>query len=63
MQLDSSKSVAARLPNYIAYMKNMSGLDTFFQTLDQIQPEDVQNAAKKYLTESGRTVVSLTGAK
>lgn len=62
MQLDSSKKVAALLPEYIAFMESMSGIDTLFQALDKIQPEDVQNAAKKYLTESGRTVVTLKGA-
>jgi zinc protease len=62
-KLDSSKAVAAQLLTYIAYLENMSALDTLFQTLDQIQPEDVQNAAKKYLIASDRTVVTLTGAQ
>jgi zinc protease len=62
MQLDSSKNVASRLTLYVAFIENMSGIDTLFQTLDKVQPEDIQNAAKKYLTESGRTVVTLKGA-
>lgn len=62
MRLDSSKNVASQLPRYIAFMRNMSEIDSLFQTIDKIQPADVQNAAKKYLTENQSTVVTLTGA-
>jgi zinc protease len=62
MRLDSSKNVASQLPRYIAFMRNMSEIDSLFQTIDKIQPADVQNAAKKYLTENQSTVITLTGA-
>lgn len=63
MKLDSSKNVASQLPRYVAFIENMSEIDTFFQTLDKIQAEDVQNAAKKYLVVNQRTIITLTGAQ
>jgi zinc protease len=63
MRLDSSKNVATVLPRYIAFLKNMSEIDTLFQTIDKIQPQDVQNVAKKYLTENQSTIITLTGAQ
>jgi zinc protease len=63
MRLDSSKNVASQLPRYIGFIENMSEIDTLFQTLDKVQPKDVQNAANKYLLPAERTMITLKGAQ
>jgi predicted Zn-dependent peptidase len=41
-------------------------IDRYYQTYAKLTPQDIQNAAKKYLVDKNRTVVTLTsedGAK
>jgi zinc protease len=63
LRMQSSDAIAATLSRYIALRRTPETLNRFFDQYAALTPEDIQQAAAKYLTEKNRTVVSLTGPK
>jgi zinc protease len=61
MQLDNSQSVAAAVARYIALRRTPDTIDKLYAIYSRLTPEDVRAAARKYLTENNRTIVTLTG--
>jgi len=61
MQLDNSQTVAATVARYVALKRTPDTIDRLFAVFAQLTPEDIRAAARKYLVESGRTIVTLTG--
>lgn len=61
MQMDNSQSVAAAVARYVALRRTPDTIDKLYSLYSQLTPEDIQAAARKYLTESNRTIVTLTG--
>ncbi len=61
MRMDSSDSIAGILANYVALRRTPETLNKLYEQYAQLTPEDVQKVAAKYLVESGRTIVTLTG--
>jgi zinc protease len=61
MQLDNSQTVAATVARYVAMKRTPDTIDRLFAIYAQLTPEDIRAAARKYLVESGRTIVTLTG--
>ena len=61
LQLDNSDSVADAVAEFIALRRTPGTIDKYYEVLASLTPEDLRNAAKKYLVESGRTIVTLTG--
>jgi zinc protease len=59
--LNNSESIAAVLADFIALRRTPETIDRFYSQLAQLKPEDIQKTAAKYLTEDGRTIVTLTG--
>jgi zinc protease len=60
LSLDSSDAIAGTLANYVSQRRTPETLNKLYEQYAALTPEDVQNAAKKYLVESGRTIVTLT---
>jgi zinc protease len=61
MGLDNSQSVAAAVARYVALRRSPDTIDKLYSLYSQLTPEDIQAAARKYLTENNRTIVTLTG--
>jgi len=61
MQLDNSQSVAATVARYIALRRTPDTIDKMYAIYSRLTPEDIRAAARKYLTENNRTIVTLTG--
>jgi zinc protease len=61
MQLDNSQSVAAAVARYVALRRTPDTIDTLYTLYSRLPPEDIRAAARKYLTENNRTIVTLTG--
>jgi zinc protease len=61
MQLDNSQSVAAAVARYVALRRTPDTIDKVYALYSQLTPEDIRAAARKYLTENNRTIVTLTG--
>jgi zinc protease len=63
MGMDTSRNTATNLTQYLALTQDIKGIDKTYQTLDSITPEEIQQAATKYLSTEKRTIVTLTGGK
>ena len=61
MQIDNSQSVAGAVARYVALRRTPDTIDKLYAIYSQLTPEDVRAAARKYLTENNRTIVTLTG--
>jgi zinc protease len=61
LQMDTSAAIAARLANYIALRRTPETMNRLYEIYDQVTPEDIRAAARKYLVEQGRTIVTLSG--
>jgi zinc protease len=61
-RMDNSDTIAGILANYIALRRTPETIEKLYGQLAQLTPEDVQQAAGKYLIENGRTIVTLTGS-
>ncbi len=62
LQLDNSEIVAQTVARYVAFRRTPATIDRLFDQYSRLTPEEVREAARKYLVEKGRTIVTLTGA-
>jgi len=61
MGMDTPERVAGGLARYIAVSGGIESVDAWFSGIDQVTPQDVQAAARKYLSRDRRTVAVLKG--
>ena len=61
MNLDTPANVMGNLVRIIAVTGGIEAIDTLYQTLDQVTPEDVQKAAQNLFVNERRTVAVLRG--
>jgi zinc protease len=61
LSMDNSDTIAAILSQYVALRRTPDTLNKLFEQYQKLTPEDVQQAALKYLIEKNRTIVTLTG--
>jgi zinc protease len=62
LRLDDSENVSNTVSRYIALRRTPDTIDKLYALYAQLTPEDIREAAKKYLIDSSRTIVTLTGA-
>ena len=63
LELDNSEAIAGALAQYIALRRTPETINRLFAVYEELTPEDLRNAARKYLVDSGRTVVTLSEGK
>ena len=63
MSMDTPDRVAGGLARHIALTGGIESVDALFAAMAQVTPEDVQAAARKYLTRDRRTVAILKGVQ
>ena len=61
LSMDNSEAIARTLAGFIALRRTPETINTLYDTYDKITPEDIREVARKYFTEKGRVVVTLTG--
>ncbi len=61
LRMDSSDAVAGVLARYVALRRTPETMNRLYEQYAQLTPDDVRQAAAKYLVEKGRTIVTLTG--
>ena len=61
LRMDSSDAIASMLASFVALRRTPESMNQVYEQYARLTPEDVQQAAAKYLVESGRTIVTLTG--
>ena len=62
LRLDNSQAIAATAARYVALRGTPETINRIYDIYAQLTPEDIQQMARKYLTENNRTIVTLTGA-
>jgi len=63
LSLDNTQAVAAAAARALRGQRDLDTVDRLYALYAKITPEDVQKAAKKYLVDKNRTIVTLTGGK
>ncbi|HJT90134.1 MAG TPA: pitrilysin family protein [Bryobacteraceae bacterium] len=63
LAMDSSDAIAAILAPYVALRRSPEMINKFFDELAALTPDDVRQAASRYLTDNGSTIVTLTGPR
>jgi zinc protease len=61
LSMDNSDTIAQILSHYIALRRTPETMNALYDKYATLTPEDVRQVAAKYLTEKGRTIVTLTG--
>ena len=61
LSMDNSDTIASILSNFVALRRTPETINALFEQSQKLTPEDVQQAAQKYLLEKTRTTVTLTG--
>lgn len=61
LHMDNSEAVANTVARYVALRRTPATIDKLYAQYAALTPEVVQRIARKYLTENGRTIVTLTG--
>ena len=59
--MDNSESIAQILSSFVALGRSPETMNKLFDQYAGLMPEDVRQAAAKYLVDTARTVVTLTG--
>lgn len=62
MGLDTPDKVAGGLAKFIAITGGLENLETYYNTLNTITPEDIQNTIKKYFVNNKKTTIILKGS-
>jgi zinc protease len=65
LSLNSSEAVAAVAARYCSLRRTPETINRLYDLYARVTPDDIRNAARKYLVDQGRTIVTLTsgGAK
>jgi zinc protease len=59
MGLETAQDVAFSVMQVIVSTGRLEPIEDYYKTLDAITPEDIREAARKYLVETGRTTITM----
>ncbi len=63
MGLDTPSRVTGGLARVVAITGGVEAIDELYTSFDAVTPQDIQNAAKRYLATERRSVIVLKGAQ
>lgn len=63
MGLNTANNTAAHLAWFVAMTGSITAVDELYRTYDAVTPEDIINAANKFLVKQKRTVIVLKGGQ
>ncbi|AKU20926.1 pitrilysin family protein [Massilia sp. NR 4-1] len=58
--LDNTEQIAGMLASYVHFNRSYGTLNNYYRVLDSLTPADLQAAARKYLTDEGLIVTTLS---
>jgi zinc protease len=61
LRMDNSETIAQILAAFVALRRSPETINNLYEQYARLTPEDVRQAAAKYLVAQGRTIVTLTG--
>ncbi len=60
LRLNNSEAIAGTVARYVALRRTPETINRYYDEYAKLTPQDIQSAARKYLIEKNRTVVTLT---
>ncbi len=63
LSLNNTESIAAAVARSLRGDRSVATIDRLYELYERISPQDIQRAAKKYLVDNNRTIVTLTGGR
>ena len=61
--MDNSEAIARTLAHYVALRRSPETINKVYDLYQSVTPEDIRRVARKYFSENGRTIVTLSGRK
>ena len=61
LSMDNSDTIAQILSYYVALRRTPETMNTLYDQYAKLTPQDIQQAAAKFLVEKSRTIITLTG--
>jgi zinc protease len=61
MRLDTPEKVAGGLARFVALTGGIEAVDQLYAMYDQVTPQDIMDAAKRFFVRDTRTVITLSG--
>ena len=58
--MDNTESIAATLARFVQYERSFGTLNQVYALFDALTPQDLQNAARRYFTDAGMVVATLS---
>ncbi len=58
--LDNTEQIAATLASYVHFQRSYGTINQYYRLVDSLTPDDLQAAARKYLTDSKLVVTTLS---
>jgi zinc protease len=62
LSMDNSETIAETVAAHVALRRSPDTMNKLFEQYAALTPEDVRQAALRYLVDKGRTIVTLTGS-
>jgi zinc protease len=62
IRMDNSETIAQIIASSVALRRSPDTMNKLFEQYSALTPEDVRQAAGRYLVDKGRTIVTLTGS-
>ena len=63
MRLETARGVAFSMMPYVINTGGIEAVNDYYRTLESVTPEDVREAARRFLVENGKTVVTMVQAE
>ena len=63
LRLNNSEAIAGAVARFVALRRSPETINRLYDLYTKLTPQDIQRVAKKYLAETDRTIVTLTGAQ
>ncbi len=60
LRLNNSEAIGGAVAQYVALRRTPATIDRYYDAYAKLTPTDIQNAARKYLIEKNRSIVTLT---
>jgi len=63
LRLNNSEAIAGAVARFVALRRSPETINRLYDLYTKLTPQDIQRVAKKYLPDTDRTIVTLTGAQ
>ncbi len=63
MNMETAQNVGFAMISYVVNTGGIEAVNQYYQTLEAVTRDDIREAARRYLLENGKTVVTMVQAE